>query len=186
MCYSEESIAYIRENCRFYAADIYSWLRIALDFAMRRFDYEGFGCVWDDRTSVGIDNCSVTVRSGISFSQKGGMRYLPDCLEHLGGGMYGIRNNPAPIRPRAVLLSLFSEELITRVIYCHRKQTIATSRGKVLSYTIEDTTEPDEVYMKATFDPDIYGDTPFDPLSVTRILTCFYYDIFENIHIAIH
>lgn len=182
-----KDIAYVRENCRFYAADIYSWLRVALDFALRRFDYEGFGCVWDDRTSVGIDGRSVTVRSGISFSQKRGMRYLHDCLKYLGGGMYyDVRKDPHPIQTRAMLLSVFSEELITRVIYFHRKQTIVTSRGKVLSYTIEVTTEPDEVYMKAAFDPEIYGDTMFDPLSVTRLLNCFYHDIFENVHIAIH
>jgi len=184
---SEEVIAYVRENCRFYAADIYSWLRVALDFAMRRFDYEGFGCVWDDRTSVGIDGRTVTVQSVISFRQKGGMRYLRNCLTMPGGGMYyDVRKDPHPIQTRAMLLSVFSEKLIMRVIYCHRKQTIVASRGKVLSYTIEDTAEPDEVYMKATFDTEIYGDTMFDPLSVTRLLNCFYHDIFENVHVTIH
>ncbi len=184
--YSKD-IAYIRENCRFYAADIYSWLRIALDLAIRRFDYEGFGCVLNDRTSVDIEGRSVTVRSGISVSQKGGMQYLPDCLKYLGGGMYyDVQKDPHPIQTRAMLLSLFSEELIARVTYSHRRQTIITSCGKVLSCTIEDTAEPDEVYMKATFDSEIYGDTPFDPLSVTRTLNCFYYDIFKKVHLAIH
>ncbi len=73
-----------------------------------------------------------------------------------------------------MLLSVFSEELVVRIVYCKRKQTVVASRGRVLSDIIEDTTEPYEVYMKATFDPDIYGDTTFDPLSVDRILNCLY------------
>ncbi len=73
-----------------------------------------------------------------------------------------------------MLLSIFSEELTVRVSYCHQKQTVVAARGKVLSDTTEDTAEFGEVYLKATFDPDIYGDTPFDPLSATRILNWFY------------
>ncbi len=78
------------------------------------------------------------------------------------------------IHPREVLLSIFSEELIVRIVDCGQKQTIVAARGKVRSDTTEKTAAPDGVYMKATFDAAIYGDTPFDSMSATRILNCFY------------
>lgn len=186
LVYSEEIISYVRKNGRFYAADIYSWLRVALDFAMGNFDYEWLGCVRDNRTSVSIDDRSVTVQSRISSSQR--IQHIRYWFTIYNGGMYyDVQKDPYLIQCIAILLSVFSEELIVSITYCRRKQTVVASRGKVLPYTIEDTAEPDEVYMKATFDSAIYGDTSFDPLSVTRLLNCFYNDIkFENVHVAIH
>ncbi len=172
MAYQQEyHIAYVREKCRFYAADIYSWLRVALDFAL---DEDELACS-EDGASINVDGRSVIVRSEPWYNRGVGQRNLGLFLEPAGDGAdYDVRTDPALIQNRAMLLSLFSEELIVRVSYCHRKQTVAAARGKVLSDTIEDTTEFNEVYLKATFDPDIYGDTPFDPLSAARILCCFY------------
>ncbi len=164
-------IAYVREKCRFYAADIYSWLRVALDFAL---DEDELACS-EDGASINVDGRSVIVRSEPWYNRGVGQRNLGLLLEPAGDGAdYDVRTDPAPIQSRAMLLSLFSEKLIVRVSYCHRKQTVVAARGKVLSDTIEDTTEFSEVYLKATFDAAIYGDTPFDPLSAARILCCFY------------
>ncbi len=56
---SEEIIAYVREKCRFYAADIYSWLRVVLDFAL---DEDELACS-EDGATVDVDGRSVIVRS---------------------------------------------------------------------------------------------------------------------------
>ncbi len=182
-------IAYVREKCRFYAADIYSWLRVALDFAMSR--EEGLGCVMDDdtefaiknhaansiksdRTKIAVEVRSVTVQS--CAAQRSRQKFYFEAL-HGGCGMYFtefIDQLTDLVHPREVLLSIFSEELIVRIVDCGQKQTIVAARGKVISDTTEKTAAPDGVYLKATFDPDIYGDTPFDPMSATRILNCFY------------
>ncbi len=57
---SEEVIAYVRKNCRFYAADIYSWMRIALDFAL---DEDELACCEDNGIYMDITDRSVTVQS---------------------------------------------------------------------------------------------------------------------------
>jgi len=170
---SEEVIAYVRENCRFYAADIYSWMRMALDFALD--DEEVLACSEDNGVSIDVNVRSVTVRSEPWYNKGVGQKHLGLSLEPAGDcADYDVRTDPNPIQTRAMLLSIFSEELIVSVTYCHRKQTVVASRGKVLSDTTEDTSKFSEVYLKATFDPEIYGDTPFDPLSADRILNCLY------------
>lgn len=170
---SETVIAYVRENCRFYAADIYSWLRIALDFALD--DEEVLACSEDDGVYIDVDGRSVIVRSEPWYNKGVGQKHLGFLLEPAGGGMYyDVRKAPHPIQTRAMLLSVFSEELIVSITYCHRKQTVVASRGKVLSDTTEDITAFSEVHLKATFDPEIYGDTSFDPLSVDRVLNWIY------------
>ncbi len=182
-------IANVREKCRFYAADIYSWLRVAMDFAMSK--EEGLGCVVDDdtdfaikdpfaksinsdRTKIAIEGRSVTVQSCVA--QRSRQKFYFNAL-HGGCGMYYTEfmdRFTDLIHPREVLLSIFSEELIVRIVDCGQKQTIVAARGKVISDTIKKTAAPDSVYLKATFDAAIYGDTPFDPLSAARILCCFY------------
>lgn len=166
---SETVIAYVRENCRFYAADIYSWMRMALDFALD--DEDVLACSEDDGMYIDVDGRSVTVRSEPWYNKGVGQKHLGLLLEPSGDGAdYDVQTDPHPIQTRAMLLSVFSEELIVSITYCHRKQTVVASRGKVLFDTTEDTSEFSEVYLKATFDPEIYGDTTFDPLSVDRIL----------------
>lgn len=165
---SETVIAYVRENCRFYAADIYSWLRVVLDFAL---DEDELACNEDNGVSIEVDGRSVTVRSEPWYNKGVGQKHLGLFLEPARGGMYyDVQKDLHPIQTRAMLLSVFSEELIVSITYCHQKQTVVASRGKVLSDTTEDTSEFSEVYLKATFDPEIYGDITFDPLSVDRIL----------------
>lgn len=129
----------------------------------------------DNGVYMDIFGRSVTVQSEPWYNKGVGQKHLGLLLEPFGEGAdYDVRTDPHPIRNRAMLLSVFSEELIVRVVCSKRQQTVVASRGRVLSDIIEDTTEPYEVYMKATFDSDIYGDTTFDPLSVDRILNCLY------------
>ncbi len=170
---SEEIIAKVRENCRFFAADNYSWLRVALDFAL---DEDELACS-EDGATVDVDGRSVIVRSESApwYNRGVGQRHLGLLLEPVGDDAdYDVRTDPNPIQSSAMLLSLFSEELIVSVSYCHQKQTVVAARGKVISDMTEKTAAPDGVYLKATFDAAIYGDKPFDPLSAARILNCFY------------
>lgn len=59
MTHRQEIIAYVPEYCRFYVADIYSGMRIALDFAL---DENGFECNEDNGTYM-VSGRSVTVQS---------------------------------------------------------------------------------------------------------------------------